>query len=130
MDLKILDMFAEPFRHWKGNEYTTAYSSADSISTVPPFLPSKFADVKDVAVPDDIVNVYWHFYEQHGGEWWALLGQFRNGAYFYYRASCCYTGFDADGQMHFWLAETLDDAVYFGMDEYSRRQWLAHLGQH
>jgi hypothetical protein len=60
-------------------------------------------DPQDINIPGGIINIYGYQIGEGDGESWELFGAMvsKKGLvyYFFYDASCCYTGFDCGGGM-------------------------------
>ena len=60
-----------------------------------------------------------HYYWIHGGandeEPWRFLARLTNGHYVFFIANCDYTGFDCQGDMKVWVAETPGILIMYGM---------------
>ena len=55
--------------------------------------------------PENIKEYLWVFEGCRDAESWRCLCVLTNGLYVYYYANCCYTGFDADGNMTVYVSE-------------------------
>jgi hypothetical protein len=65
--------------------------------------------------PNNIGEYYWINDGKNDEHPWYALGRLNNGAYFYFIASCTFSGFDCEGQMALYLANDLQTLYDNGM---------------
>lgn len=70
---------------------------------------------------EDVQSVHASVEGENDGPPWRMVGQLKDGRYFYLEACCDYTGWDcqASGSSH--VENTLDDVIKFGCTEEARR---------
>ena len=65
--------------------------------------------------PNNISEYYWINDGKNDEHPWYVLGRLNNGAYFYFIASCNFSGFECEGQMALYLAPNLQTLYDNGM---------------
>jgi len=74
--------------------------------------------------PSNIREHLWIEEGENDGRPWKALGRLENGNYFFYTASCDYTGFDCQGMMRLWVSHTFDNILFHAMTEEERSAYL------
>lgn len=74
--------------------------------------------------PKNIKEHFWIRPGVHDGDSWYSCGQLTNNNYFFYSASCDYTGFDCQGGMNLWVSSSWDTLVNHGMGSTLYRLYL------
>jgi hypothetical protein len=67
--------------------------------------------------PYNIHSVYYYEVRQYEDDNWRLIGQLKNGTFFYYEASCCYTGFEVKGDMRLCLSASINELLERGVQD-------------
>lgn len=75
--------------------------------------------------PKNIAEYYWINDGKHDEYPWYVLGRLTNGAYFYFTASCAFSGFECEGQMHLYAADDVQTVYYHGMSAAARLRFAA-----
>ena len=76
------------------------------------------ADIADAgSFPETIQSHLWIRPGQKEGDDWKAIGQLTNGAYFFYRGGCDYTGFDCQGGMDLWVTYNWQNLLDYVLDE-------------
>jgi hypothetical protein len=73
-------------------------------------------------------NIRKHFWVRGGkndGDSWISCGQLTNDAYFFFTASCCFTGFDAVGSMRLWVSNSWKNIVEHAMNQEEYNLYMA-----
>lgn len=84
--------------------------------------------VEDVDVgdfPKNITEYYWINDGKRDEYPWYVLGGLGNGTYFYYAASCTYSGFECSGGMALYAAKDLQTLYDHGMNEAARLRFAS-----
>lgn len=74
--------------------------------------------------PKSIKEHFWIRPGENDGDSWYSCGQLTNGNYFFYSASCDYTGFDCQGGMNLWVSSSWETLVHHGMGSTLYRLYL------
>ncbi len=74
--------------------------------------------------PNNIKEHFWSYEGTNDEECWSSCGQLENGAYFFFTAHCCYTGFDVMGYMNLYLSNSWSNIVNYCMDEKIYKQYV------
>lgn len=81
---------------------------------------------KDVGdFPKNIQEYYWINDGKNDEHPWYALGQLNNGVYFYFAASCTFSGFDCSGNMVLYAADNLQTLYDHGMDGAARLRFAS-----
>ena len=81
---------------------------------------------KDVGdFPKNIQEYYWINDGKNDEYPWYVLGGLGNGVYFYFAASCTFSGFDCSGSMHLYAADDLQTLYDHGMDGAARLRFAS-----
>lgn len=83
------------------------------------FLPIEAENADPGDFPNNIEQFYWIKEGANDEESWEALGKLTNGVYFFYRATCDYTGFDCQGMMTLIVSPVFENLVQYGMPEQS-----------
>ncbi len=67
--------------------------------------------------PHTIREHFWIRGGEHDGDSWISCGELDNGNYFFYTASCDYTGFDCQGGMNLWVSSSWKNIIDHAMPE-------------
>jgi hypothetical protein len=78
-------------------------------------VESEKADTGDF--PRSIREHFWIREGEKEGDSWISCGELENGAYFFYTASCDYTGFDCQGGMNLWVSSSWQNIIDHAMAE-------------
>lgn len=73
--------------------------------------------------PNNIKEYFWVQEGENDGDEWLALGQLENGAYFFYGASCDYTGFDCQGGMNLWVSSSFQNILEHAMQPCEREKY-------
>jgi len=102
-------------------DYQKDYEPAEFIRGLPTEPPSEIKSFSQ----DSIKEYYWI----HGGtpdeDAWHCLGLLKDGHYFYYTASCDYTGFDCQGSMRMFISKDKKKLWEEGLTSWQREMMLA-----
>lgn len=74
--------------------------------------------------PKNIQQYFWIQPGENDGDAWHALGQLTNKAFFYYTASCDYTGFDCQGDMRLWVSKSWDNIINHAMDPRVKKLYI------
>jgi hypothetical protein len=74
--------------------------------------------------PHNIKEYYWVQEGENDGDEWIALGKLENGAFFYFTASCDYTGFDCQGGMNLWVSNSFKNILDHAMAPRDREKFL------
>jgi hypothetical protein len=118
LGLNCLKYFEYPFGWIENGEY----KYDDIINQIP--FKEQINTNDYINFNDNIKNIYYYHEGENDGESWKLLGQLNNNKYFYYIASCDYTGFSCQAWMKLYIQSNFDDLLYHGVDEYTRNKFL------
>jgi hypothetical protein len=88
-----------------------------------PILGVEDVDVGDF--PKNITEYYWINDGKRDEYPWYVLGGLGNGVYFYYTASCTYSGFECAGGMALYAAKDLQTLYDHGMSEAARLRFAS-----
>ena len=81
-------------------------------------IPFRNNNIKYVEnFPKNIKEIYFSYYFSSWDSAWDLVGKLNNGKYFYYNASCSYTGFDASGRMNLYIEDNLDNLLNYAVSK-------------
>lgn len=72
--------------------------------------------------PNNIVEYLWVREGENDEEEWKAYGVLSNGNYFFYKASCDYTGFDCQGWMHLWVSSSTNHILDYAMTPDDRKE--------
>ncbi len=75
--------------------------------------------------PNNIREYFWINDGKNDEHPWYVLGRLANDAYFYFAASCGFSGFECQGQMALYLANDLQTLYDHGMDAASRLRFAS-----
>lgn len=75
--------------------------------------------------PNNIAEYYWINDGKHDEYPWYVLGRLTNGTYFYFAASCAFSGFECEGQMHLYAADNVQTLYDHGMCAAARLRFAA-----
>ncbi len=79
--------------------------------------------------PNNIKEHFWSHEGTSDEETWSSCGQLENGAYFFFTANCCYTGFDVSGSMSLYVSPSWHTIVNFCMDEDTYNQYVKECSE-
>lgn len=110
-------------------EYPFSYFDQTTVKVVPPGATLKGPTPKSIQneFPRCITKVYYFVQGWNDGLAWQILAQLVDCCgyvvYSYFHAWCDYTGFDCQCGMNLYLANSLEEVVLFGMNEFSRGEY-------
>lgn len=75
--------------------------------------------------PNNIADYYWINDGKNDEYPWYVLGRLTNGAYFFFAASCTFSGFECEGQMALYAADNIQTVYNHGMSGAARHRFAA-----
>lgn len=97
-----------------------AYGVKDILRPIP--VETGQADAGDF--PKNIHEHFWISEGERDGRPWHSIGLLKNGNYFYYTASCDYTGFDCQGEMRLYVSASYANIIKHALSDEVYRQYL------
>ena len=89
----------------------------------PILVDEELADAGDF--PKNIAEHFWVSEGNNDTAPWHSIGVLTNGNYFYYTASCDYTGFDCQGEMRLFVSSSYANLIEHALDQEVYRKYLA-----